>query len=80
MMQFADDRRGKKGNLREGLRREESQYQQGCRSLNDLVMVRVREVKYWSLKTEILSGIYPGSLFCYATEIRLNMRHCGQEV
>lgn len=45
-MQFADDRRGKKGNLREGLRGEESQYQQGCRSLSDLVMVRVREVKY----------------------------------
>lgn len=38
----------KRGNLREGLKREESQYQQGCRSLGDLVMVRVREVKYWS--------------------------------
>jgi len=78
-MQFADDRRGKKGNLREGLRRGESQYQQGCRSPGDLVMVRVREVKYWSLKTEIRSGIYPGSFLCYKTEIRLKIRHYGRE-
>lgn len=53
---------GKEGNLREGLRKEESQYQQGCRSLGDLVMLRVREVKYWSLKAEIQSGIYCGSI------------------
>lgn len=48
---------GKRGNLREGLRREESRYQRGCRSLADLVMVRAREAKYQRLKAEIQSEI-----------------------